>query len=105
MKMLVFKISGLFAGALLLAAITTGCVVSAPYGGAYAGVYGEYPSTYYGGYYNGGAYYPVYPRYEYWHGHYYHHHDDWDRGHFYGGHAYGHGSVRVRGHGDGHEHH
>jgi len=100
MKM-VSKISGLFAGALLLAAITTGCVVSAPYGGAYAGVYGEYPSTYYGS----GAYYPVYPRYEYWHGHYYHHHDDWDHGHYYGGHAYGHGSGRVRGHGDGHEHH
>jgi hypothetical protein len=46
------KIFSFLAGALLLLALTTGCEVSAPYGGGgYAGVYGEYPSTYTSEYY------------------------------------------------------
>ena len=103
MKTFVLKVSGLFGVAILLMALTSGCTVSAPYGGAYAGVYGEYPSTYYNGYVGSVYTYPVYPHYHYWNGHYYRIDHDWDHGHggaYHGGHPDG----RARGHHDD-EHH
>jgi hypothetical protein len=55
--------------------LVNGCEVRPSYGAAY-GVYGEYPTTYYGDYY-----YPAYPhQYGYWHRDWDHDHY-WDRGH------------------------
>ena len=60
-------------GAVLLLALMSGCAVAPGYGGSYASVYGEYPSTYYGGYY-----YPAQP-----YGYYHWDHDHyWDHGHW-----------------------
>lgn len=62
-----FKLLLIGTGLLLLA--TAGCEVERGYGGGY-GVYGEYPSTYYGGgvYYpeSGPYYYGPYDRDHYW---------------------------------------
>ncbi len=64
-------------GAFLFLVLTSGCEVT-PAGGAY-GVYGEYPSTYYGNYY----YAPAYPYYGYHHWEPYDRDHYWDRGHYY----------------------
>jgi hypothetical protein len=93
--------------ALLLMVITSGCEVTPGYGGASVGVYGEYPATYSGDYYNPGYPYGT----VYWdHNHY------WDHGHWerhpshyrFGGDHHVGGVVRGGGHygirHDGHHH-
>ena len=70
---LLFRAIGL---ALLLA--SAGCEVESGYGGAYGGVYGEYPYTYYG---HGAYVYPhvyVYPG-PYDRDHYWDRHRRWER--------------------------
>ncbi len=70
-------------GGFFLLLLTGGCAVEEGYGGAY-GVYGEYPSTYYGPpvYYQNVYPAPVY-RYHYWHhpydrDHYWDRHEHWE---------------------------
>ena len=78
-------------GAVLFLALMSGCEVSPGYGGAYGGVYGEYPTTYYGQYYS----YPAYPYY----GHSYYYRAPFDRDHYWDrDHRWGERRYRYRGH-------
>src|SRR5579859_4956778 len=72
---LVMKALLVLSGAVLFLALMSGCEVSTGYGGAYGGVYVEYPTTYYGQYYS----YPAYPYY----GHSYYYRAPFDRDHYW----------------------
>jgi len=87
------------AAAAVLVVITTGC--EAGYGGVYAGVSGEYPSSYYGSSYYGPGVYPVYPvpyaygvpydRDHYWDRHHYWEQHRWHADSGWGRHGWEHG--------------
>ncbi len=88
------RIIGAIAGAALLLGVA-GCEVESGYGGAYGGVYGEYPYTYYGqGVYPGYAYPYGYPYvYRGWgpydRDHYWDRHEHWERHRWHGDRGWG----------------
>jgi hypothetical protein len=81
---------GVLLGAALLMVLVNGCVAPVGYGGSYGAVYGEYPTTYYGGYYSDPGYSYYYPRYTYRRWGPYDRDHYWDREHHWDRHGYGH---------------
>ena len=82
------------AGSMVLLILVSGCEAPGVYAGGSAGVYGEYPTTYYGGYYGYPAY--SYRPYRY---RYYHPYDRdryWDRDRHWGRHEYHFGHEHDR---------